>query len=438
MNCRIRHCIFAFVFLCCLPLFVVSPGVTAAEEYSFDLDDFEKKPLEWGGHFELQWSGMDLNQDGALYKLEYFDDPRETLNRFSTTLQFDGSLQEENASFNWLLQVSASQDEIDYEETADFLEAYARFTPSPAMTLNIGKKNYKWGKGYAWNPASVIDRPKDPNNPEDALEGYTGFAVDLVKSFDGAMQTVALTTAFIPVTDDLNDDFGETGKNFATKLYLLYKDTDIDFIWFNGDSRPQTFAVDFSKNLATNFEIHAELAHTPEQKKKILSDDGTVDIQEIADTSYLLGLRYLTESDITTIVEFYHNGDGYSQDEMDRFYQLATDAHDEFADTGNKSALSQAKNLAQEGYGRSQSGKNYLYIKITQKEPFDLLYTTPGIIATVNLEDHSYTLSPEITYTGMTNWESRLRFTYLEGSRFSEYGEKQNETKVEMRIRYFF
>jgi len=431
------------VFYLALFYFSISPLVfpsivCANDDYSFDLEAFEKKPIEWGGHLELKWEHMDLNHEGAFYLLKFYEDPHETLNRLGATLQLDGSFQKEKISVNWVIQATAWQDEVEWNDTADIFEAFVSLKPIPLATLNIGKKTYKWGKGYAWNPVSVADRPKDPNNPEEALEGFSGAELDLVKSFPGSLQTVALTTVFIPVTDEFNDDFGDTGDNFAAKLYLLYKDTDIDLIWFEGESRSRKYGIDFSKNIATNFEIHGELIHTPEQKKKILLDNGTVDTVELTDTSYLFGLRYLTESDITTIVEFYHNDDGYTQDEMDRFFQFVNNGYAEFENSDDTAPLEKAQDFTEGAYGKPQAGRDYLYIKTTQKEPFDLLYTTPGLLAIINMEDKSYSISPEITYTGFTNWECRLRFTYIDGSRMTEYGEKQNESKSEIRVRFFF
>jgi hypothetical protein len=34
--------------------------------------------------------------------------------------------------------------------------------------LDAGKKVVKWGKGYAWNPVAFVDRPKNPEDPEEA------------------------------------------------------------------------------------------------------------------------------------------------------------------------------------------------------------------------------------------------------------------------------
>jgi hypothetical protein len=151
-----------------------------------------------------------------------------------------------------------------------------------------------------------------------------------------------------------------------------------------------------------------------------------------------LGLRYLTESDITTIIEFYHNGAGFSESELEYFYQLVADADTQMLNTGIDTLLQTAKNISDMGYANPQIGRNYLYLKINQKDPFDILYFTPGLIAILNLDDQSYSISPEILYTGFTNWEFRIRFSLLNGGYFTEFEEKQNENKLELRVRYHF
>ena len=103
-----------------------------------------------------------------------------------------------------------------------------------------------------------------------------------------------------------------------------------------------------------------------------------------------------------------------------------------------RNLFQQARRASPSGYANLQSGRNYLYARITQKEPFDILYFTPGITAILNLDDHSYSLIPELNYTGITNLELRLRSAFLRGDIHSEYGEKTNTSKVELRLRYFF
>ncbi|MBU3937787.1 MAG: hypothetical protein KKD53_09650, partial [Proteobacteria bacterium] len=268
---------------------------------------------------------------------------------------------------------------------------------------------------------------------------YIGAGLDLVKSYDGALQTVALTTVALPAWRGVNEDFGvQDNVNLAAKLYLLYRDTDIDFLWYTGNSRSTRYGVDFSRNLASNLEVHGELAHVPNQTYKVLDESGQLTARETSDTSYLLGLRYLTENDLTAIVEFYHNDDGYTEGEMERFFQKVDTGSYQFVTTGDDTLLEQVAVISESGYTKPQPGRDYLYTRVTQKEPWDILYFTPGVTIILNLDDESYSLSPEMLYTGFTNWEMRLRFSYLNGGRMSEYGEKQNSNKVEVRLRYFF
>ena len=413
------------------------PG-SAAEDFSFDLAEFEKKPLEWGGYAELKGEYLELNTDGALYRLNFYQENRTSLNRLSPTLQLDGSYKQGITTFSWVVQGSAQDDEIGWQDKADIFEGYGAVKLRPGLTLDLGKKVFRWGKGYAWNPVGFIDREKDPNDPEQSLEGYIGAGLDLVRSFSGPVQTMALTSVALPVWQGVNEDFGEPNNvNLAAKLYLLYRDIDIDFICYTGNSRSSRYGIDFSKNLAINFEVHGELAHIPGQPHRVLLEDNSVLRENISETSFQFGLRYLSASDVTTIVEYYHNDDGYSEEEQARFSRLAHDAYQQYLSSGSTLLLDQASDLAR-NYSRPQVGRNYLYLKTSQKEPFGLLYFTPGLTAIFNLDDQSYTISPEAAYTGLTNWQFRLRFSYVNGGYLSEQGEKPNRGKLELRGRYFF
>lgn len=155
-------------------------------------------------------------------------------------------------------------------------------------------------------------------------------------------------------------------------------------------------------------------------------------------TSYLAGIRYLTEFDLTSIVEYYHNGLGYTEDEMERFYQRVAAGEAQWISSGSDAILDQVRQLANKGYSRPNPGRDYLYARFSLKEPFDLLYFTPALTAIINLDDQSSSVTPELTYTGITNWEVQLRWIVLLGDDLSEFGEKQNSNKLELRLRYFF
>ncbi len=429
--------------VCCASLFIISfalfPSFLCAEdEFSFDLEEIEKKPFQMGGYLELRGEHMDINQRSVFSNVNLADPDMSTMDLLYGSIQLDGSYEYGISSLNWQLKAAAQQDTIGWSDLADINSAYLSLQPSPATTVSVGKKSYKWGKGYAWNPVGFVNRRKDPNNPEDALEGYVTLESDWIKTYQGSLQSTALTLAVLPVWEDINEDFGERDNvNLAAKLYLLVMDTDIDLLLLTGKSRSDRIGMDFSTNLAPHFEIHGEAAYIPELKKIILHEDNSSSIEEEAAFSSLLGIRYLAENDITSIVEYYYNGGGYSTEEMSRFYQLVETGAGENTDLG-QSLLDRAREMSLKGYGRPQPGRQYLYTKVSQKEPWDILYFTPGVTALLNLEDQSYSITPEGVYTGLTNWEFRLRFSLINGSNHTEYGEKVNSNKLEFRARYFF
>lgn len=414
------------------------PFPATAEEFSFDLEETRKNDLEMGGYLELRGEHRDINQ-GSLFSSLYLSDPDlATMDQIYGSIQLNGSFAHGSSSLNWQLKAAAQQDTLSWHDMADIYSAYLLVNPEPSHSLALGKQSYQWGKGYAWNPAAFINRRKDPNNPEEAREGYITAETEFIKSYQGALQTAALTLALLPVWEGVNEDFGSRDNiNLAAKFYLLFLDTDIDLILLTGNSRSSRLGLDFSTNLAPNFEIHGEAAYLPGLERLLLLEDHSASAQKETVFAVLLGMRYLFANDITSILEYYYNGAGYSKEEMSRFYQLAEEGLVQEPPLGSI-LLDQAREMSLKGYGRPQPGRQYLYGKFTVKEPFDLLYFTPGITILANLEDRSYSVSPEGVYDGLTNWEFRLRFSLINGGKGTEYGEKSNSNRVELRIRYFF
>lgn len=147
--------------------------------------------------------------------------------------------------------------------------------PDPGTTVELGKKAIKWGKVYAWSPVGFVERPKNPDDPELGREDYVVATADLIKSFSGKLQTLALTPVYLPVTDTVNDEYGlSEHDNVAVKLYALYD--DIDVMWLNEGSRSQRFGIDFARNISTNFEIHGEWAAIDEVSRQKVSSTGTI------------------------------------------------------------------------------------------------------------------------------------------------------------------
>ena len=436
---KINNCIIlAFYFL--ISIFFLIPQFVFAEEYKFEISETEKKPYHLGGYIEFRPILFGLDKDAALYKLKFYNrDEGSIIYEYNSKLQLEGSFEYGISRLYMKTNTDYKKSYLGENQKTTIYEGYLSIKPSSSLTIDAGKKTLKWGKGYAWNPVAFIDRPKDPDEPELALEGFIVLSADYIKSFGGPLKTVSITPVIIPVYEHVNDTFGDRKElNFAMKLYLLLYDTDIDLIFLTGGSKTTRYGIDFSRNITTNFEIHGEFAFINNFKKRFIDRNGE-GFEKVYDAkSYLIGLRYLTALDTTYIFEYYRNGTGFTTNEMRDYFSFIDKAYDSYISSGSDTLLKKAMNLTEGNYGRINPMRDYLYLRISQKEPFDILYFTPSLTWIFNVNDKSFSLSSELLYTGITNLELRLKAALITGERLSEYGEKQNDYRIEFRARYYF
>lgn len=413
----------------------------AAEDFTFDASEFARKPLELSGYVELRGDRLSLNPEGSLYKLGFYDRPAPSaIERGTLTVKPSGRLRlGDSGTFNFRGHLEYQQDNFGSSRQGRFDEGYLSYKPAAGFALDAGKVSLRWGKGYAWNPVAFVERQKDPNEPDLAREGFGLVLADIIRNFDGPLQTLAFTPVIVPVTGGVNSDFGQTGHvNVAGKLYLLYRDTDIDLMFLNGGSRSRRIGVDFSRNIGSNLEIHGEWAKVYDARRLVVGPSGAVGTEDADGRSYLLGLRHLTESRITTVLEYYRNGSGYDQAQLSNFHQLVDSGSLQFDTIGNPTLLQRARSALRSGYGQPNPGRRYLYLRVSQAEPFDILYFVPAITTIVNLDDQSFSIAPEVSYSRFRNLDLRLRWIRLEGDPGSDFGEKQNRSRLELRVRYAF
>jgi hypothetical protein len=433
--------------LCLWGLLGFARPLEAQGAYEIDLEAIEKeiaraveKPYSLGGFLEFEPVLFGLDRDATFYRLRFFDrNEGNLLAQYSFRLRPEGSYRIGILSLFARANILGQHTSQGWGTEARLFEGFAALKPHPSLTFDVGKKVVKWGKGYAWNPVAFVDRPKNPEDPAEALEGFYLATANVIRSFAGPLKTVAFTPVLLPVYAHVNDDFGAThGVNFAAKLYLLLFDTDIDLMVFTGASRTTRYGVDFAKNLLPNLEVHGEWALLTDVETPTITAQGEQSVRRADVMSSLIGLRYLTPQDTTFILEYYRNGTGFTQEEVTSFFAFVDASDATFVQTGDASGLRRAAALAEGAYGRPNSMRHYLYFRASQKEPFDILYFTPALTAIVNLTDHSFVLLPELLYSPRTNLELRLRGAVLVGDSGTEYGEKQNDYRVELRVRWYF
>lgn len=418
---------------------IVPSALHAEEQYIFDPDEIAKPRLAYGGYVQALGTSQRLNTDGSLYQLQFYNEPRSQIDSGELRLHLELGYR-----IGWLGAVFRAEGWRTDSYTGTTVdttvqEAYLSAQPAAAFTLDVGKRVARWGKGYAWNPIAFVDRPKNPDDPELAQEGFVMARAVFIKSFASGIKTLELTAIDLPVRKDVNKDFGtKEGDNAAAKLYALIWNADVDVAVLSAGTRTWRYGADFSSNITSNFEVHGEWATYTGVVQPVLDNGGTAVLRTRTVQSWLVGMRYLTSSELTLIGEYYVNGSGYSSDELRTFYRFVNAAYRHFLTTGQPTQLKMAGQGAEGGYGQPNPGRAYGYLRVSQKEPFGWLYMTPALTLIQNIDDRSYAATPELVYTGVTNLELRLRFVWLIGARFTDYGERPNQTLGELRLRYAF
>ena len=434
---RLRRCL-----LVMLVLFGPAAGVVNAEDYDFTIPEAEKKPYEFGGRLETRYIHHRLDEDSARSRLDYYQDPPGTdTHEWRGLVELSGSYRQGFVQANLLTHHEYAAAYEDDEWIHDIYEGYVSLTPAAHLSLDAGKKRILWGKGYAWNPVGFLNRPKDPDDPALNQEGRTLVGLDLIKSFASSpLANIGFTALLLPVVDDwANKELGEKDDlNIALKLYLLWHDTDFDLIYFNGPSQSRSFGFDVSKNLAENIEVHGELAYRQDAAHVVMDAGGKTRQTREDELSLLIGMRYLNAMDTTFIAEYYHNGGGYDRDEVKDFFTDQESAFDRWQAIGDASVMQRARQVAQPYYQQRNFGRDYFYLKISQKEPFDILYFNPWVAAVVNLQDFSFNLQPGMTWTSLSNLELNFRMGIPVGPAKTEFGEKPDALRSEIWVRYYF
>jgi hypothetical protein len=405
-----------------------------------EIPPVERKPYSAGGILEARPAIVWFDTNAAPFKLQSSEDARDArAGQLNSRIQLDAGYRRGWFSAQTRTVVEGGYARSDWSSDATAYEAYVSLKPSPSLTVDAGKKTFKWGKGYLWTPVAFLDRPKSPEDPALALEGFVGLSADYIRTFGGPLQVLSLTPVLLPVYGNLNAGFGERGHlNAAGKLYLLLYDTDADVMFLLGGSRPSRFGFDVSRNLRSNLELHGEWTHTPHAVTLTLGPTGTIEQRERPATSVVVGLRYLTEGNTTFIADYYRNGNGYTSEEIETFFGLVDRAHDSFTMTGEDRLLTLARRASEAGYNQINPGRNYVYGRVTQPDALGVLYLTLGGSAIVNADDASYSLLPEVQYKATENLELRWLANIQRGGRWTEFGEKQGDLRMELRIRYYF
>ncbi len=273
-----------------LPVFMFAGDLDNIDT-SFDLGDVDK-PYSYKGYLKPE---------------AYYIDDKDKYKKIKTELNFEGDYKKNLWYFKLNWSGYYINDEKDIQTFGVLNEGYVKYG-DVNKNVTIGKELLKWGKGYAYSAVSFFTREKNPLYPEDLKQGYDLLHLKTISSLNSDIKNYSIDLIYMPVTDTLNSDLKKS-QNFGGKLYMLYKDVDIDFMFEKSNTYADRFGGDFSFNLMTELEIHGEYAFDSDKNN-----------------SYLLGAKYASDYDYTLTCEWYKKWDN------NKFLYLKVSQKDFFID----------------------------------------------------------------------------------------------------------
>ncbi|MBT7150942.1 MAG: hypothetical protein HN945_00655 [Deltaproteobacteria bacterium] len=411
-----------FALLVGLILLGISPERVSAKEddqYTFDVETFAKKTWEWQGEISTVATRKELNSDSDLYPVKFPQRDQAHLHELNLQLSL-----ESRWDWGWSRlflaaeanKLSSSSEDANSESTV-LNEGYWQFSEVDPHNIEIGKRLLRWGKGYAFNPVSFLERSKNPEDPEASREGLWMVQGIWIPGGFSLFDSSSLTLVYLPVRDDLNDNYQPTisEENFwGVKLYALIGTTDIDLYLIQKNQQEESdWGFDFATNLTSSFEVHGEYAANH--------------VEALNYQTMLLGLRYLTENDVTWIAEAYHDSAGLTKDESRALFTSL--------ESGSPVAVKNAVSLIQQSKTLNQ---NYSYLKVSVKEPFNWLYFTPSMAWLTNLDDSSTNINTQLAYAPAANWLFQFSWQFLSGDVRTQYGENLIKNRTGFEVAYSF
>ncbi len=410
----------------------------AQDPYEVDIPALTRKWWSVGGHVEARPVTLDLDHESAAYRLRSFDLSKPDTVQPNLQVLLDASIDKGPLAARVRTVGDLGRARGSWQDDLSVYEAYLAWRPGPTVSVDAGKRTLKWGKGYAWNPVAFLDRPKNPDDPALALEGFWTMSADFIRSGRGALQTIAFTPVLVPVSGRVNTTLGRPeGLHAAGRLYLLWRDTDIDVMALAGEGAAPRVGFDVSRNITPAVEMHAEVARIGDAVARTMGADGRVAVTPAPATSVLVGVRFLLSTNTTFVVEHYRNGPGISADALSAFVARVSDAWSRWSATGDSGPLS-ALAASSQPFLQPTGMRDYLFVRASLPDLFGVVYLNAALTAIVNERDGSFSLTQETTYKAATNLELRSQAGWIAGGRGTDFGERQANLRWEVRARYFF
>jgi hypothetical protein len=339
-------------------------------------------------------------------------------------------------------------------------ELFFNFFLGERLELDLGKEIIRWGTGYAWNPTGLISPLKDCRDPTDRLEMSKGLEMVKLNLFLGGVTItgVALPELDFPREQAYLPRWKRT--DWAGKIYKLVKDVDLSLVAFGGGESKTVLGMSFSRVLGNNLELHGEIAGKQgsenfylEKKSEEYAVSGTlfpriyeysksrIDEKKIY-SQYVLGSQYTFQNGINLALEYFHNGEGYNNEEWSDIIEFLRYSNQALND--DRYTLENGENAGKiylvgaNGYLNSLTGvrRNYLFLR--GYIPSVFRHSDLEIILVNSLDDGSFVIIPTLSYEPLGYLSFYLLTNIFLGDGESEFGILYENYTVDLGVNLFF
>jgi hypothetical protein len=299
-------------------------------------------------------------------------------------------------------------------------QAYLQYGWGEGLTLRLGKQRIGWGSGFAWNPTSRVEPPKNALNTSLEQQGAEAVRMDLIPVTWAGLVLVAARSE-VDAGDLPFDRPRLRRRTAAVRARLLLADTDLALVFSGGKNQRTLVGFDLARDVRA-LSLHAEGAFYRGAALPPARD---------AETFFRLvaGLLH-TRGDHSLTLEYFYNGEGYTDASAAAFFSRLEassrlpDRQAYLAAVGVPfvGGLGLRRHYLQGSWSRGSAGGKW----------------TLSTRGTVALSDGGIALTPGLVYAPRGNVTLHGDAVLLLGRKDSEYGHSPLRGLLATRIRVLF
>lgn len=301
----------------------------------------------------------------------------------------------------------------DAEATAR--EAYAQYSFGDGLSLRVGKQRVGWGSGFAWNPTSRLEPPKNPLNTGLEQEGARAVRLDVLPTAWAGVILVASETD-ATASDLPFEAAGIRRRTGAVRTRFLVRDTDVALVFSGGRNQRTLAGLDLGRTFGA-WSAHVEAATYAGAELPPARDD---------ERFFRVAAGVLwTRNQTSVSAEYFYNGEGYAQPALDQYLGRLDGA---YAASVDPRLPPQTRAASRETYLRLAAapftgglGLRRHYAHASVSRGTDGGAWTTALRAVVGLDDGGTALTPGVAWSPRGNLTVNLDGVVLLGPDDSEY-----------------